>query len=543
MFGILAAALLLVGTLGLHELKQANQRLERMTNDNLRATQWLGQMMAYSRDNILALDELLLGDGGSAALAQYKERAKDNRSRIDALWEEYQQVSMDDAERALGTEYQARRAAYRDLRNAIADSYGAGDIEGARRRRVVELQPAVTAMLDSGQALVEFQASKAQKARQAADRDYHNAWWICASSMMAGMGLSLLFVLRLIRNMVGALHQAVGVAERIAAGEVGQSHAIVTGQRDEFGRLLQALHIMDDRLAEIVGAVHSGSTAVRHAARELANGNDDLSQRTQEQASALEETAASMEQMTATVKRNADNARQADQLGASARNQAALSGDVVQRAIGAMHDISTSSRRIGDIINVIDEIAFQTNLLALNAAVEAARAGEQGRGFAVVAAEVRALAQRSAGAAKEIKTLINDSVGKVRTGSELVDASGKALEDIINSVKRVSDIVAEIAAASEEQAAGIDQVNHAVTQMDAMTQQNAALVEEAAAASKAMEMHASELLEKIGFFRSGEMQDADAPAVERAVPAPRSVARPATHMAARKVSGADWTSF
>jgi methyl-accepting chemotaxis protein len=286
-------------------------------------------------------------------------------------------------------------------------------------------------------------------------------------------------------------------------------------------------------------------------------GNDDLSQRTQEQAAALEETASSMEEMTATVKQNSDNARQADLLAGSARTHAERGGEVMTSAVNAMRDINTSSRKIADIISVIDEIAFQTNLLALNAAVEAARAGEQGRGFAVVASEVRNLAQRSASAAKEIKSLIEDSVDKVRTGSELVDQSGKALSEIMDSIKKVSEIVAEMAAASEEQATGIEQVNTAVTQMDETTQQNAALVEEAAAAAKSMEQQAQEVVAQVSFFR---VQSAGPPAVHevnpsnstllrtaRVMPLARTNARPATRVSAiraasvapvRKVSGA-----
>jgi len=238
-----------------------------------------------------------------------------------------------------------------------------------------------------------------------------------------------------------------------------------------------------------------------------------------------------MEEMTATVKQNADNARQASQLAVGARDQADRGGAVVGRAVSAMTEINDSSKRIADIIDVIDEIAFQTNLLALNAAVEAARAGEQGRGFAVVASEVRHLAQRSATAAKEIKDLINDSVGKVKAGTELVDESGKSLNEIVASVKRVADIVAEISAASEEQASGIDQVNTAITQMDTTTQQNAALVEEAAAASKTMEQQAQLLVEKVSFFSSTGGHQAAAPAYVASTP--RATVRP---MPARKIS-------
>ncbi|VAX13915.1 Methyl-accepting chemotaxis protein I (serine chemoreceptor protein) [hydrothermal vent metagenome] len=273
--------------------------------------------------------------------------------------------------------------------------------------------------------------------------------------------------------------------------------------RGEFAELRDAINTSMTNLMNMVQQIHNATTSISTGANEIAKGNLDLSQRTEEQASSLEETASSMEEMTSTVKQNADNARQANQLAVAGREQAEHGGEVVSKAVSAMFEINNSSKKIAAIISVIDEIAFQTNLLALNAAVEAARAGEQGRGFAVVAGEVRNLAQRSAGAAKEIKDLIEDSVAKVDEGSELVDQSGKALEEIVTAVNKVSDIIAEIAAASQEQSSGIEQVNSAITQMDEVTQQNAALVEEAAAASQSLNEQGQRLTSLIGFFKIG----------------------------------------
>jgi methyl-accepting chemotaxis protein len=288
---------------------------------------------------------------------------------------------------------------------------------------------------------------------------------------------------------------------------------------------------------------------------EINAGNQDLSSRTEQQASSLEETASSMEELTSTVKQNADNARQANQLAATASGNAVRGGEVVAQVVSTMGSINESARRIADIIGVIDGIAFQTNILALNAAVEAARAGEQGRGFAVVASEVRNLAQRSAAAAKEIKTLIGDSVEKVEAGSRLVDQAGATMEEVVGSVRRVTDIISEIAAASEEQRTGIEQVNQAIVQMDQVTQQNAALVEQAAAAAEAMQEQAGNLAGLVGTFQTGTAGQAAAiqpprpvrraSAARAVVPVPVRATRPAAPARTREpvAAGGDWEAF
>ncbi|MEZ5541419.1 MAG: methyl-accepting chemotaxis protein [Pseudomonadota bacterium] len=347
------------------------------------------------------------------------------------------------------------------------------------------------------------------------------------------------------------INDTVGVLGAMSRGDL--THTITTGYQGTFGQLKDDANATISKLTEVLGEIRASADTVLHVSHEIAQGNSNLSQRTEAQASSLEQTASSMEEMTSTVRQNAENARRASQLASGARDQAEQGGGVVGNAVTAMGEITGASRKIADIIGVIDEIAFQTNLLALNAAVEAARAGDQGRGFAVVASEVRNLAGRSATAAKEIKELIEDSVVKVDEGSQLVNASGEMLGEIVRSVKEVSDIIAEIAAASEEQSDGIEQVNKAIAQMDEMTQQNAALVEEAAAASEAMGEQAESLNKLVGFFQTGaagavasERRAADrpwsrpqaAPAVRR--PLPRQAT--GTHGAVG-AEGDEWQEF
>ena len=336
----------------------------------------------------------------------------------------------------------------------------------------------------------------------------------------------ILMGLFITKKIVNSLTEAIKISETVAAGDLTTDIKVTSN--DEAGKLLQALKNMSDSLKNIVGEVRTGTDMITAASTEIATGNLDLSSRTEQQAGSLEETASSMEELTSTVKQNADNARQANQLAVSASEVAIKGGNVVSQVIHTMSDINDSSKKIVDIIGVIDSIAFQTNILALNAAVEAARAGEQGRGFAVVASEVRNLAQRSASAAKEIKSLIDNSVEKVEAGSKLVDQAGKTIQEIVESVKRVSDVVSEISAATQEQTAGIDQINIAITEIDETTQQNAALVEQAAAAAASMQDQAQNLLQVVSVFKINGIGAGSASLNVPVKSAPKPVARSAS---------------
>ncbi|WP_129644521.1 methyl-accepting chemotaxis protein [Peristeroidobacter agariperforans] len=500
-----------------------------------------------------------------AGVDSFLEPLNQGRREFDEHFESAQALARDER---VKEKLEALRAAQQDwLTHAIEPAIGlrrevtTGDATMAdivaleREARGKKGMDAMRVMLDEighiQQSVLKERAAAAEEAR------------MFANSALVGGGalaviLSIGLAIAIARSIVNPLRQVLRATEDLRAGDGDLTYQLPP-MNAEFGEIARSLNGFIDKLHRIIATTKSLSASMSSGALQIARGNDDLNQRTQEQAAALEETASSMEEMTATVKQNADNARQANQLSINARAHAEKGGQVVQRTVGAMDEINASSRKIADIIGVIDEIAFQTNLLALNAAVEAARAGEQGRGFAVVASEVRSLAQRSASAAKEIKDLINDSVDKVRTGSELVDESGRTLTDIMESVKRVSDIVAEIAAASEEQAQGIDQVNNAITQMDSMTQQNAALVEEASAASKSLEQQGQGLVAQVGQFRTAEnvTSNVSAPvaaarpaAVVKTInkpsrkPAAKSAARaPAAAAPMAKASGGDWHEF
>ncbi len=414
---------------------------------------------------------------------------------------------------------------------------GAGDAVATQRFADDEFAPLVTKYLKAQDDFVDTLEKRRDAIRaDATSRRIENAVsGIILSMVLLAVGIFLAW--RLVHSITVPLDQAVETIDAIAAGDLTQE--LQSTRKDEFGHMLRSLSAMSARLRTVVSEVRTGVDSVSSASVEIANGNHDLSARTEQTASNLEETAASMEQLTATVSQSADTARQANQLAGTAAQAAARGGEVVGQVVTSMQQITDSSKKISDIIGTIDGIAFQTNILALNAAVEAARAGEQGRGFAVVASEVRNLAQRSAEAAKEIKTLISASVENVESGSAQVAQAGQSMQEIVSSVQRVSDLIGEITASSTEQRDGIAQVNQAVTHLDQMTQQNAALVEESTAAAASMRDQAQRLAEVVSVFNVGAVAARTPAAAPRApAPAPRPAVAKAAASAVRVASAA-----
>ncbi len=507
--GLLFVMLMVGAWMGLGGMARANESARQIYQGELLPLTQLNEVARNSLRGFIALSEAAFHTEDKSIIKQKLADIEQLRAQDAVLLKKLDSTALSPAVKKQLAAFESARkdmaSSMTEVTDALSQASG-----GENSMLYSDVLPNVAIMSAEMNKLIAMQVEESRQQYASAVARYQFVRNLAFASLGAGMLLAGLMAYFLVRSIVGTLSRAVLVANAISQGQLG--HRIVTRRKDELGRLLDAFRVMDERLTLTVGEVRRGSDSVSTAAQQIAHGNDDLSQRTQEQASSLEETASSMEQMTSTVKQNAENASHANQLARGAREQAERGGEVAGRAIVAMGEINTSSRKIADIVGLIQEIAFQTNLLALNAAVEAARAGEQGRGFAVVATEVRSLAQRSAGAAKEIKGLIEDSAEKVRGGSELVNQSGKALAEIVDSVKKVTDIVAEIAAASQEQSAGIDQVNHAVMQMDEMTQQNAALVEEAAAAARAMHEQAGELTRQVGFFQLNQDKDVAAAA-------------------------------
>jgi methyl-accepting chemotaxis protein len=477
-------------------------------------------------DALQTLDRLVATDQGKEAL----EKLKQDRAQYVVSFQKVSKLltdgKRDEALKVVNEETLPRLDALQDTIKTLS---------GLQKKRVTESSDRVLAAADSTVAMMVVLGLIALAA------GIWFAWWLT-------------------RSITRPMHEAVRIAETVAAGDL--TSRIEATTTDETGQLLRALKNMNDSLVKIVADVRSGTETIATASGEIASGNLDLSSRTEQQAGSLEETASSMEELTSTVKQNADNARQANRLALSASSVASRGGDVMAHVVNTMGSIKESSHKIADIIAVIDGIAFQTNILALNAAVEAARAGEQGRGFAVVASEVRSLAQRSAAAAKEIKELIGNSVEKVDAGGKLVDEAGGTMIEIVQSIQRVADIMSEITAATQEQTSGIEQINQAIMQMDETTQQNASLVEEAAAASESLQEQANRLAAAVSTFKlDSTPAAAAAPAPHRSrsqakvrvvpvarvattsTPRPQRKALPAKRVAVAGGDGGEWEEF
>jgi methyl-accepting chemotaxis protein len=501
---IALVALLLVGSLGLWRLSQAQQRFEYVQVNIIPSVQELDDTKhdvgAFSRLEYRYL--LSTDDAGRTALKANIDAL--NRS-LDQHIATYQRDDIsDDTDRQMLETDKANLAAYRVALQGFLAKVNAGDVEGAKSVLMAGAVHDTRATLAGGlDTHVAYNVKLGHDLRDSNNTAYSQAFWVLVSCMVVALAVSGGLGLQLYRLITAGLNNIQRTLQQVSQS-LDLTLTAKVERMDEIGHTATAFNALLARVAEVVGEVRHSAGSVSVASRQIATGNTDLSQRTEEQAASLEETASSMEELTATVRQNADNARQATTLASSASEVAQRGGDVVGRVVETMHGISDSSAKVGEIITVIEGIAFQTNILALNAAVEAARAGEQGRGFAVVAGEVRTLAQRSATAAKEIKDLIGVSVSRVDAGSKLVAEAGSTIDEVVQSVRRVADIVGEISSASEEQRTGIEQVNQAVVQMDQVTQQNAALVEEASAAAQSMAEQARTLQEAAAVFKIAE---------------------------------------
>lgn len=496
---LMSILLVLVGAQGLLGMSQSEEGLRTVYQDR---TVPLSQILVVQRDVLrnrnAANHAVALGD--LSKTASILEDMRQSSKEIDATWAAFLATEMTPDEARYAKEFEQARAGFlNSFLHPVEAALQAGDLERARELVITVEEGAYAPVRASLTKLTQLQVDVAKEEYEGAVANYRNIRNL--SIVVIGLGISLAAFLgwSLVRSISSSLQQATIATEAFAKGDLTQS--IRANGKDEIAQLLRSLSSMQASLTDVVSAVRQGSEGVAAASSQIAEGNHDLSARTESQASALEETAASMEEMTSTVQQNAANAKTANELANSASKVAEQGGEVVAQVVDTMKGINNSSRKIADIINVIDSIAFQTNILALNAAVEAARAGEQGRGFAVVAGEVRTLAQRSAVAAKEIKQLIDDSVARVEQGSAQVDKAGSTMAEVVSSVRRVTDIMAQISSASAEQSAGVGQVGEAVQQMDQATQQNAALVEEMAAAAASLRGQAQDLVQVVSVFK------------------------------------------
>ena len=494
----LASLLVFIGSLGLYGMSKSDHAIGTIYNDRVVPLTQLGDISYLMIRNRLLIANSLVVQTPEAS-AKNAEEIEGNITKMKDIWDAYikTQLTTEEAQTAKKFAEALGKFEQEGLRPSIA-ALRAGDLEGAKKIALERNVPLFNAAREPQTALIQIQVAEAKKEFDADAVRFKTTRIVAISSIVLGLLFAVIFGRAMTLGISRPLQGAVDFSKAVARGDLSQT--IPTDGRDEVSDLMRALSDMQKHLSVVVGQVRQGSEGVSTASAEIAQGNQDLSSRTEAQASALEQTAASMEQLGATVKQNAESARQANQLAMSASTVAVQGGEVVAQVVDTMKGINDSSRKIADIISVIDGIAFQTNILALNAAVEAARAGEQGRGFAVVASEVRSLAGRSAEAAKEIKALIGASVERVEQGSALVDRAGVTMTEVVSSIRRVADLMGEISAASNEQAAGVAQVGEAVTQMDQVTQQNAALVEEMAAAASSLKSQAQELVEVVAIF-------------------------------------------
>jgi methyl-accepting chemotaxis protein len=498
-FAVVLALLLVVAAVGIGGIASVTGALTTVYDDR---TVPLGQLSEINRialrNRILVMD--VMANPAPTNVERAGKEMQENSAKATALLDAYMKTKLTPKEAELAQAYiVARKEFIEKGLNRVMKAATEGDLSGANAGYEEGVSPLAPEVERLAAALVQLQIEEAKKEYDAAQATQSRSRMLAIVSTVAALGLGALLAWWIAGSITTPVREAVRLAEAVAGGDLTQQ--VEARGRDEIAQLLRALGTMNDGLVKIVGQVRQAADSIATGSSEIANGNADLSQRTEEQASNLEETAASMEEMNATVKQNADTARAATQLATAASSTAERGGQVVGQVVTTMEEITASSRRISDIIGVIDGIAFQTNILALNAAVEAARAGEQGRGFAVVAGEVRTLAGRSAEAAKEIKSLIGQSVERVDTGSRLVAEAGSTMGEIVAQVKRVADLIGEMDSASREQAQGIGQVSEAVNQLDQVTQQNAALVEEAAAAADSLREQARRMAEVVGVFR------------------------------------------
>ena len=463
--------------------------------------------------------------------AHTKEMAKTHKDLAELVT-----MLPEGSEKADAQKLQPMMASAEDAYKKAFEAFKAADLDphaGDAAARGKDRDASAT-LLKLTKQLADEETKIATAATAQADRSFKVSIAVMLIAAILGMAAGFW----LTKQIVTPLEAAVAIADEVAHGHL--NNTIPAAGEDEIGALLGSLKAMQDNLAKLVINVRQGSESVATASAEIASGNTDLSDRTEQQASALEKTASSMATLNGTVTQNADSARQANQLAMNASSVAIKGGEVVSQVVETMKGINESSRKISDIISVIDGIAFQTNILALNAAVEAARAGEQGRGFAVVASEVRSLAGRSADAAKEIKSLINASVERVEHGTALVDQAGVTMTEVVDSIRRVTDIMGEISAASSEQASGVSEVGEAISQMDKTTQQNAALVEEMAAAASSLKSQAQDLVQVVAAFKTGDLGSMPAPAraapMRAAMPAPRAPLKVAQSAAPKAAS-------